>query len=70
LAATDRDDEFSARRNGSLQIGGDNRRSLASDGVVIRINFNLHATNLSPTILSLLPWRPQKSRTATTRPDA
>ena len=43
-AAADRHDEAPARSNGRARVGGDDRRRLAGDHIVIGMDFDLHAT--------------------------
>ena len=55
-AAADRHDEPPARRDGGPYIGDDDGRGLSRDGVVIGMDFDLHATNrLSGFCLVPLP---------------
>src|SRR5262249_37678115 len=47
-AAADRHDVAPARGHGAAHVVGDDRSRLAGDRVVIRIDFDLHATNSGP----------------------
>ena len=49
-AAAHRHDEAPARGNGRARVGGDDRRRLAGNAIIVRLDFDLHATDSGPGI--------------------
>ena len=48
VAAADRHDVAPACSHGGAHVGGDDRCRLAGDGIVVGVDFDLHATNSGP----------------------